>query len=117
LPFCAFGIAEVETLLKYMRHTLSYLNLGEGGIHMKKGISVTLVISVIALSTIVLSNILVLRSHEAMAGKQIVYKVVETGAKKMGNPAHVQRILNVMAKEGWEYINVVPMTDLLIFKK
>jgi len=35
----------------------------------------------------------------------------------MGNPEHVQRILNVMVKEGWEYVNVVPMTDLLIFKK
>jgi len=28
-----------------------------------------------------------------MAGKQIAYKVVETGAKKMGNPAHVQPLL------------------------
>ena len=85
---------------------------------MKKRILVTLVILVIALSGIFLSNILVLQSREAMAGKQIVYKVVEAGgSSKAGNPEHVQRILNVMAKEGWEYVNVVPMTDLFIFKK
>jgi len=85
---------------------------------MKRRISVTLVILVIALSSIVLSNISVRQSHQAMAGNQIVYKVVEAGgSKKMGNPEHVQRILNVMVKEGWEYVNVVPMTDLLIFKK
>jgi len=35
----------------------------------------------------------------------------------MGNPEHIQRILTVMAKAGWEYVNVVPMTDLIIFKK
>ncbi|MDP8285422.1 MAG: DUF4177 domain-containing protein [Candidatus Electryonea clarkiae] len=85
---------------------------------MKKRISVTLVILVIALSGIFLSNILVLQSREAVAGKQIAYKVVEAGgSSKAGNPEHVQRILNAMAKEGWEYINVVPMTDLFIFKK
>jgi len=49
---------------------------------MKRRISVTLVILLIALSTIVLSNILVLRSHEAMAGKQIAYKVYEAGGSK-----------------------------------
>ena len=84
---------------------------------MKRRISVTLVILVIALSSIVLTNILVLQSHEAMAGKQIVYKVVEAGLRKAGNPEHVQRLLNAMAKEGWEYVNVVPRTDLFIFKK
>ncbi|MFH1935134.1 MAG: hypothetical protein ABIN18_26645 [Pseudomonadota bacterium] len=60
---------------------------------MKRRISVTSVILVIALSGIVLSNILTLQSHEAMAGKQIAYKVVEAGAKKMGNPAHIQPLL------------------------
>ena len=84
---------------------------------MKKHISVTLVILVIALSSIALSTIFVLQSHEAVAGKQIVYKVVEAGGRKIENPEHVQRVLNVMAKEGWEYVNVVPMTDLFIFKK
>lgn len=85
---------------------------------MKRRISVIFVILVIALSSIFLSNILVLQSHQAMAGKQIEYKVVEAGGRsKAGNPEHVQRLLNAMAKEGWEYINVVPMTDLFIFKK
>ena len=85
---------------------------------MKRRISVTLVILMIALSSIFLGNKFVLQSHEAMAGKQIVYKVVEAGgSSKAGNPEHVQRLLNAMAKEGWEYVNVVPMTDLFIFKK
>ena len=85
---------------------------------MKRRISVTSVILVIALSSIFLSYIFVLQSRDAVAGKQIAYKVVEAGgSSKAGNPEHVQRILNVMAKEGWEYVNVVPMTDLFIFKK
>jgi len=49
---------------------------------MKRRISVTLVILVIALSSIVLSNISVRQSHQAMAGNQIVYKVVEAGGSK-----------------------------------
>lgn len=85
---------------------------------MKRRISVIFVILVIALSSIGLSNILVFQSHQAMAGKQIAYKVVEAGGRgKVDNQEHVQRLLNVMAEEGWEYVNVVPMTDLFIFKK
>lgn len=84
---------------------------------MKKRVLIIFAILGILLSGIGLGNILLSQSHQVMAEKKPAYKVVEGGGSKAGNPEHVQRLLNVMAEEGWTYVNVVPMTDLFIFKK
>jgi len=87
---------------------------------MKRSVSIAAVILVFALSITVLSSILTSQLHQAMAGKKIEYRVVEAGgfdSAKLGNAKHVERLLNVISQEGWEFVNVIPMTDLIIFKK
>ena len=90
---------------------------------MKRTMSIKIAILVFTLSILALTTIVAFQPYQAVAKKKNIYKIVEAGAgtremmKKLGDPKHMERLLNVMAEEGWEYINVIPMTDLVIFKK
>ena len=84
---------------------------------MKRRISIAVIILVFSLSIIGLSSFLTSKSPQVMAGNKIEYKVVPAGKSKMGDEKHMERLLNAMANEGWEYINVIPLTDLVTFKK
>jgi len=90
---------------------------------MKRTMSIKIAVVVFTFSIIALTSIVAFQPYQAVANKKNIYKIVEAGGgtregmRKLGNPKHMERLLNVMAEEGWEYINVIPKTDLVVFKK